>query len=226
MMHRTTLPPRPFATRSLWDPPEERHLRGVAWLVIVALSGLLITDALSSSSCTTSEATRPGDRPATWAQPLALEGVPNLHQVDAHVYRSAQPTAEGMCHLEAAGIKTVLNLRDWHSDQDEARGTALHLVHVRLDAWDVDEPKLLEAIRVLRDPAAWPVLVHCQHGADRTGLVVALYRVTSQEWTPYEAADEMTRGGFGFHSIWREIPAYLVGVNPQDLRSKLERGTP
>jgi protein tyrosine/serine phosphatase len=212
-----------MTNRTLWDPPEERHPR-VAWLVIAALVGLAITAALSNSSCATSEAIRPGDRPATWAQPLSLPGVPNLHQVDAHVYRSAQPTAEGMRHLEAAGIKTVLNLRDFQTDQDEARGTVLHLVHVRLNAWDVDEPKLLAALRVLRDPAAWPVLVHCQHGADRTGLVVALYRVTSQGWTPYDAADEMTRGGFGFHSVWREIPAYLKGVNAKDLRSKLERG--
>ena len=53
-------------------------------------------------------------RPGKWAVPMTLAGVPNLHKVSDGLYRSAQPTAEGMTNLVALGIKTVVNLRDNH----------------------------------------------------------------------------------------------------------------
>ena len=58
-------------------------------------------------------------RPEKWAVPMTRAGVPNLHKVSDKLYRSAQPTAEGMTNLVALGIKTVVNLRDNHSDSDE-----------------------------------------------------------------------------------------------------------
>ena len=64
-------------------------------------------------------AAKGGDRVGEWAEPMALAGVPNLHKVSDRLYRSAQPTAEGMTNLVALGIKTVVNLRDNHSDSDE-----------------------------------------------------------------------------------------------------------
>lgn len=55
------------------------------------------------------------ERPVAWAVPMERAGLPNLHRVDAKLYRSAQPTAEGMTNLVALGVKTVVNLRDNHS---------------------------------------------------------------------------------------------------------------
>ena len=55
-------------------------------------------------------------RPADWAQPLLVDGVPNLHKVTDRLYRSAQPTAAGMRRLEAMGIRTVINLRAFQAD--------------------------------------------------------------------------------------------------------------
>lgn len=160
-------------------------------------------------------------RPAEWATPLAVPGVPNLHRIDAQVYRSAQPTAAGMRELEQLGIRTVLCLRDFHDDVDEARGTGLKLVRMELNAWHTDEAELVKALRVLVDPANWPVLVHCQHGADRTGLVSALYRIAVQGWDRERAIDEMTRGGFGFHSLWKGIPRFVRGVDVEGIRRQL-----
>ena len=64
-------------------------------------------------------------RPEKWAVPMTCAGVPNLHKVSDKLYRSAQPTAEGMTNLVALGIKTVVNLRDNHSDSDEIGGLPL-----------------------------------------------------------------------------------------------------
>ena len=60
-------------------------------------------------------AEEPAARPEKWAVPITCAGVPNLHKVSDKLYRSAQPTAEGMTNLVALGVKTVVNLRDNHS---------------------------------------------------------------------------------------------------------------
>jgi hypothetical protein len=65
------------------------------------------------------------NRPVTWAAPIVLEGVPNLYKVSDTLYRSAQPTSIGMQNLKKLGIKTVINVRTFHSDQDELKGTGL-----------------------------------------------------------------------------------------------------
>ena len=62
-------------------------------------------------------------RPEKWAVPMTCAGVPNLHKVSDRLYRSAQPTAEGMTNLVVLGVKTVVNLRDNHSDSDETRSS-------------------------------------------------------------------------------------------------------
>lgn len=162
------------------------------------------------------------DRPARWAAPVAVDGSPNLHKVSDVLYRSAQPSATGMRNLEALGVKTVLSLRSFHSDKREARGTKLALVRVRFDTWDVDEDELVDALRILRDPAKQPVLLHCKHGADRTGMIIALHRIVFEGWTKAEAIDEMRNGGYGWHSVWTHIPKYVASVDVEALRRQIE----
>src|SRR5258706_9038328 len=67
-------------------------------------------------------ATAVTNRPPSWARPLVLPGLTNFYQVSTNLYRGAQPTAEGMRQLKAMGIKTVINLRAFHSDKDEVAG--------------------------------------------------------------------------------------------------------
>jgi protein tyrosine/serine phosphatase len=63
------------------------------------------------------------------------------------------------------------------------------------------------------------VFVHCQHGADRTGMMVAAYRVMEMGWTPEEAAAELPR--FGFHPIWQGIRERVLAFDRDDLRRKV-----
>ena len=44
--------------------------------------------------------------------------------------------------------------------------------------------------------------MHCQQGADRTGTMMAFYRIAVQGWPKDDAIAEMKNGGYGFHSIW------------------------
>lgn len=158
-------------------------------------------------------------RPTLWAQPIAVAGVPNLHKLTDNLYRSAQPTAEGMRNLESMGIRTVINLRSFHSDQDEMAGTSMTGEHIRMKAWHPEEEDVVKFLRIVNDPSRAPVLVHCQHGADRTGTMSALYRIVVQGWSKEQALEEMTEGGFGFHAIWQNLPPWIEGLDVQQIKS-------
>ena len=148
-------------------------------------------------------------RPEKWAVPMTCAGVPNLHKVSDKLYRSAQPTAEGMTNLVALGIKTVVNLRDNHSDSDEIGGLPLKARRIEIFTGNMKDKYVTDFLSVLDDTNAVPVLVHCQHGADRTGTMCAMYRILREGWTADEAIAEMKNGGYGYHSVWGNLPRFI-----------------
>jgi protein tyrosine/serine phosphatase len=161
-------------------------------------------------------------RPAHWAEAITLEGVPNLHRITPTLYRSEQPTALGMQNLEKLGIRTVINLRAFNDDDDEVRGTQLRTRRTKILTWRVDDRHVVEVMRMLKDPAEGPFLIHCQHGADRTGLMSAMYRILEQDWTPEDALAELTEGGYGYHSMWRNILRYVSSADVEKLRAAID----
>jgi protein tyrosine/serine phosphatase len=106
------------------------------------------------------------------------------------LYRSAQPTAEGLHKLKELGITTVVNLRSFHSDRDEI-DPGLGYEHIHMKSWHAEREDAIRFLRIATDPARVPVLVHCQHGADRTGSMIAVYRVIVQGWSKDDAIREM-----------------------------------
>ena len=159
-------------------------------------------------------------RPASWAQPIQLAGVSNLHKVSSNLYRSAQPTAQGMGQLKQLGIQTIVNLRSFHSDRDAIGQTGLAYDHIYMKAWHPEEEDVIRFLQIVTNPKRTPVLVHCQHGADRTGSMVALYRIAVQGWTKEAAIREMTQGGFGYHEIWINLPPWIRDMDITALRRK------
>ena len=163
-----------------------------------------------------------GVRPAQWAQPVALKGVPNLHKVSGDLYRSAQPTAEGMKNLRKMGIETVVNLRSFHSDRDEIGYAGLAYEHIYMKAWHPEEEEVVRFLQIVTNPRRMPVLVHCQHGADRTGTMCAVYRVAVQGWTKDEAIKELLDGGFGFHGTWANLAPWIRGRDVDKVRRQAD----
>jgi protein tyrosine/serine phosphatase len=157
-------------------------------------------------------------RPAQWAVPIQKPGLPNLHRVSETLYRGAQPTADGMKNLEAMGIKTVVNLRALHSDSDELKGTSLLSSRIYFKTWHPEEEDIVAFLKIVTDPNRQPVFVHCQHGADRTGMMVAMVRMAVQGWSKEEAIREMTEGGFGFHPIWQNIVEFVKKTDVERIR--------
>ena len=160
-------------------------------------------------------------RPAHWAEPIPLEGVPNLHRIAPTLYRSEQPTSLGMKNLEKLGIRTVINLRFFNDDHDEVEGTSLRTERTKILTWRIGDKHVIEVMNMLKKTENGPFLIHCQHGADRTGLMSAMYRILEQGWTPDEALQELTDGGFGYHSMWKNIIEYVKSVDVESLRAAI-----
>ena len=159
-------------------------------------------------------------RPASWARRIELAGAPNLHKVSDTVYRSGQPTAAGMRNLQAMGIRTIVNLRSFHSDRDEIGTATLVYERIYMKAWHPEVEEIIRFLRIVTDPKRAPVLVHCEHGADRTGTMCAVYRICVQGWTKEEAIKEMKQGGYGFHSVWIELAPWIRGLDIDKIRKK------
>lgn len=138
---------------------------------------------------------------ANEAPPPALHAVENSYRVSSELYRSGQPDKKGFRTIERAGIKSVLNLREYHTDDDEAAGTKLKLLHYPIAAGSVTEQDIEQILRLLRS-APKPVLVHCWHGSDRTGITIAAYRIVEQGFSVEAAEKEFTDECFGHHEFW------------------------
>jgi protein tyrosine phosphatase (PTP) superfamily phosphohydrolase (DUF442 family) len=141
--------------------------------------------------------------------PQTLPGLPNFAEVSkGKLYRSAQPTVSGLKLAKARfGIRTVVNFRTIHSDQKEAEALGLQYFRIPFAAWHVTPEDVVRFLRIVNDPVNHPVLVHCQHGADRTGTMVAAYRIFVQGWKAEEAIGELSR--FGFHRIYANLKTFL-----------------
>lgn len=135
------------------------------------------------------------------AQVVTLKGVENLHRVSAELYRSGQPEPEGFTALEQMGVRSVLNLREYHKDTRKARHTDLHLMAYPVAAGQVTAADVENCLRLLQD-APKPALVHCWHGSDRTGIVVAAYRIIYQGWSVDAAEKEFRDDTYGHHEFW------------------------
>ncbi|MBM4148787.1 MAG: glycosyltransferase [Lentisphaerae bacterium] len=141
-------------------------------------------------------------RPDHWARPLDRDGVPNLFQVDNTIYRGGQPTAEGFRTLEEMGIRTVVNLRSFHSDSRLLKNTGIREERLPVRLLNIMEDDLEEFCRIASRSGNGPFYVHCRQGIERTGIACAAYRVAMCGWSEDDAIDEMVNGGFGYHPLW------------------------
>jgi protein tyrosine phosphatase (PTP) superfamily phosphohydrolase (DUF442 family) len=181
-------------------------------LLLSIMMGLSLANNVSADS--------QGERPEKWAQPIQMKGVPNLHKVSDRLYRSAQPTAEGMRNLKKMGVQTIVSLRSFHTDRDEIGNTGLAYEHIYMKAWHPEEEEIVRFLQIVTRPERSPVLVHCQHGADRTGTMCAVYRIAIQGWTKEEAVKEMIEGGFGFHGVFANIAPWINRLDIGQIKRK------
>lgn len=140
----------------------------------------------------------PRERPASWAAPVINSTLENCYRVSSELYRCEQPDKKDIPSLQALGIRSILNLRRWNTDPKALEQAGFTLLLQRMEADDLTIDDLVAGLRQIRH-APKPVMLHCWHGSDRTGSIIAAYRIVFQGWTPAAALDELRFGGFGYH---------------------------
>ena len=178
--------------------------------IIVTISSLFVYAGIIQAQQRNSE----------WAVPVTSMTLGNMHQIDEGVYRSGQPSTKDFEQLYDFGVLEILNLRNWNSDDDEAKNVPLVLHRVKMSASKVSDEHIVQALRIIKKRTG-PILIHCWHGSDRTGAVCAMYRIVFQGWSKEQAIDEMLNGGYGFHSIYGNIPKYIQHANVEDIKNKV-----
>ncbi len=189
----------------------ERRLRVslvCAWSLALggALGSLPVAAEVPGPPAATSHAPR-------FARKLpAPRGVAYAAEVAPGLYRGGQPNAEGIAWLKSIGVKTVLNLRHHHGDTEQRQVESAGLRYERIALGSSDAPKPEQVARfleIVRDPTLRPLYVHCLHGVDRTGAMMAVYRMEEQGWSNPEAYAEMQF--FEAHKIWQDLRKFVRG---------------
>ena len=197
-------------------------LRSLAFLLLGAVvGGAIVYTVLSYKHSTgpfVGDVRQIADRSLSWAQPLAVPPLKNLYKVSDDLYRGAQPTREGFLALQRLGVKTDVNLRLGGSDAELVAGTTIALVEIPAEPWELENEDVVAFLKVVGDRGRLPAFVHCSHGADRTGAMTAIYRIAIQGWGKDEAIAEMTQGGFGYHAIWENLPAFIHALDVEAVK--------
>lgn len=132
------------------------------------------------------------------AKRTVVAGIKNFGEVTPFLYRGAQPSPEGFKTLARMGVNIVVDARLSGHAGESKQVTALGMQYVSVP-WHCLFPKdeaIAKFLAVLRENPGKKIFVHCRYGDDRTGMMIAAYRMADQQWTPDEAATEMRQFGF------------------------------
>ena len=144
--------------------------------------------------------------------------VPNFQVVNEKILRGGQPSDDGFKKLAERGVKTVVDLRwiDEHDISHEKRTVeddGMRFVSVPMKG--IGAPSLEQVskvLSVLEDSDNWPVFVHCRRGADRTGTVLACYRISHDHWPNRKALEEAKTNGLS--SFERAMRSFIQRFQP------------
>jgi len=153
--------------------------------------------------------------------------LPNFAEVNAKLFRGGQPTENGVKELARRGVKTIIDLRgeDENAKKEElwARNAGIKFVAVNLSNWFKPETADIENVIKQIDAADnQSVFLHCKRGADRTGTVVAVYRISHDNYTAKQAISEAKKFDFGWWQFW--MKDYINDYYKENVKRKVENG--
>lgn len=142
--------------------------------------------------------------PVSWCQTeTEPRGVPNFGRVTDKLYRGGEPTPNGFNSLRSMGIGMVINFRDepdeMESEKREVESVGIKYVGIPWTAnHDPSSAQIVEFLDLVHANPDTKIFVHCRRGADRTGVMIAAYRIAVEHKSVSEAVSEMHR----YHYDW------------------------
>ena len=148
----------------------------------------------------------------------------NFHQVSDEVYRANQPSPSHLRSYKDKGIKGVLNLRGFTQqsyalfEEDSCKNLGLDLISVPFSGSSAPQPeKLLEIIDIM-EKIPKPFVLHCKSGADRAGLVSAMYLIVQKKLSVTEAKKQLSFKYLHLDFTKTGILDYILDVFSQRLK--------
>lgn len=179
--------------------------------ISTAIAALIITFSLTLATCATAS-----------ENPI----IPNFAKVADGIYRGGRPRKAGIAELKRLGIKTIINLdgnralKETDDGQDERQwATDAGIKYIYIPMSPEAAPSTVDidaALKEIIEPANHPVYVHCYRGSDRTGMVIAAYRITVDGWTVEKAYEEMKQYGHAYNILYN----WKDGLKPFAERGK------
>jgi len=156
----------------------------------------------ANPSCSSSSGSSTNSSPIQSQLKFGPDDVNNFSQVTADIYRGARPQGEDLQKLIIQFlIFSDVDLEDSKSTVQNEKSTAeqlgLQFLSTEMNS-DVtpSDAEVDGVLAQLTNSTNFPIFIHCHYGEDRTGMIIGLYRVEVQGWTPARAYQEMIANGF------------------------------
>jgi len=172
---------------------------------------LAVSLLLAITMCTGEEPQHKGGNSASqphsaraFSHKRKIKGIGNFGEVTPMLFRGGQPTHQGFEALAKMGIDIIVDTRGnrTNSEGREVRRLGMHYVAIPWHCPFPNDDVFVRFLKFLQENPDKKVFVHCRLGDDRTGMMVAAYRMAAQDWTADEAMREMHRFGFaGVHKV-------------------------
>lgn len=156
---------------------------------------------------------------AAWlcaAAELPVVHVRNFDKVNDHIYRGGEPSVVGLQELGAIGVKTIVDLRQSGAattfEKEQSEKLKIKYINIPLGEFSAPGNAQIEQILGLLDDNSTTLFVHCRRGKDRTGTVIACYRIQHDGWANERALEEAKEHGMS--SLERAMHSYILHFTP------------
>ncbi|GAB4190911.1 MAG: hypothetical protein Tsb0015_12460 [Simkaniaceae bacterium] len=149
------------------------------------------------------------------------QSLPNFHSVCEGFFRGGQPKEKGFDELSRMGIKTIINMRAVDSDRKFLK-KRFYYAHLGFHPSKPSLDEVIAFLKIVTNKALHPIFLHCYFGADRTGMLCAVYRIIIEGKTKQEAIEEMKQ--LGFHFWHRRLLHFIQDLDEEHLRTSLKNG--
>lgn len=186
--------------------------------------------AQQQSPVLTSNVKKPVAVPATatpghhQAQKISSSEIAHFYKVTDRLYRGGQPSDKGFEELKKLGITHIISLRSGSDDAKIQNDETLTFEHIPVSVNPFKKPKEADVIQFLKavtTTSNHPVFVHCREGVDRTGLMIAAYRIVIDEWSREEAITEMN--SIGSHWYYQRFESYLRKLDVEKIKKQINQ---